>query len=70
MDDFMEDIDEKERLKGDKKIPGRILLRRALAYVRPYAGKLALAGLLIIVNVALDIALPVITSKTLSTSAI
>ena len=63
MDDFMEDIDEKERLKGDKKIPGRILLRRALAYVRPYAGKLALAGLLIIVNVALDIALPVITSK-------
>lgn len=63
MDDFMEDIDEKERLKGDKKIPGRILLRRALAYVRPYAGKLALAGLLIIMNVALDIALPVITSK-------
>ena len=35
MAEFMEEEDQKERLKGDKKIPVRILFRRMLAYVRP-----------------------------------
>ena len=30
MDDFMDEFDEKDRLKGDKKIPARILIRRML----------------------------------------
>ena len=59
----MADLDEKEKLKGDKKIPLGQLLRRTLTYIRPELGSFIIAGLLIIVNVALDIALPLLISK-------
>ena len=51
MSDFLDEIEEKERLKGDVKIPFRVLLRRMLAYVRPEIGSFILAGFLILLNV-------------------
>jgi ATP-binding cassette subfamily B protein len=51
-------FDEKEKLKGDVKIPTAQLLRRTLAYVRPELGGFILAGLLILVNVGLDVIMP------------
>ena len=63
MPEFMEEEDEKERLKGDKKIPARILIRRMLAYVRPEIGSFIFAGFLILLNVALDIVIPLLFSR-------
>ena len=55
------DIDEKERLKGDKKIPMGKLLGRTIKYVKPEIMGFVLAGALIIINIVLDIILPLIT---------
>ena len=63
MPEFMEEENEKERLKGDKKIPARILFRRMLAYVRPEIGSFVLAGFLLLLNVALDVVIPLIISR-------
>ena len=63
MADFMEDEDQKERLKGDKKIPVRILFRRMLAYVRPEIGSFIFAGFLLVLNVVLDIVIPLLISR-------
>ena len=63
MAEFMEEEDQKERLKGDKKIPARILLKRMLAYVRPEIGSFIFAGFLLLLNVALDIVIPLIVSR-------
>ena len=63
MPEFMEEEDQKERLKGDKKIPARILIRRMLAYVRPEIGSFIFAGFLILLNVALDIVIPLLFSR-------
>ena len=59
----MSDIDEKEKLKGDRKLPLKELLRRTLYYVRPEAFRFLLAGVLVLVNVALDIILPLFMSR-------
>lgn len=59
----MEDLDEKEKLKGDKKIPFGTLMKRTLHYVKPELGSFILSGLLILLNVGLDIALPLIMSQ-------
>ena len=63
MAEFMEEEDQKERLKGDKKIPVRILFRRMLAYVRPEIRSFIFAGFLLLLNVALDIVIPLIVSR-------
>ena len=63
MAEFMEEEDQKERLKGDKKIPARILIRRMLAYVRPEIRSFIFAGFLLLLNVALDIVIPLIVSR-------
>ena len=63
MAEFMEEEDEKERLKGDKKIPARILFRRMLAYVRPEIGSFIFAGFLLVLNVVLDIVIPLLISR-------
>lgn len=63
MPDFYDEEEQKERLKGDKKIPAGILLRRMLAYVRPEIGSFVFAGFLILVNVALDIVIPLFVSR-------
>ena len=63
MAEFMEEEDQKERLKGDKKIPARILFKRMLAYVRPEIGSFIFAGFLLLLNVALDIVIPLIVSR-------
>jgi ATP-binding cassette subfamily B protein len=59
--DFQEEIDVKDKLKGDVKIPAPILTRRILGYVKPEWLRFSAAGLLILVNVVLDIILPLIT---------
>ena len=59
----MADLDEKEKLKGDKKLPLGELLRRTLYYIKPQIGSFIAAGFLILVNVALDIILPLFMSE-------
>ena len=61
------DEEEKERLKGDVKIPFRVLIRRMLAYVRPEIGSFILAGFLLLLNVALDVAIPLVFSRVTDT---
>ena len=63
MAEFMEEEDQKERLKGDKKIPVRVLFKRMLAYVRPEIKSFVFAGFLLILNVALDIVIPLLISR-------
>ena len=62
MDDFFDETDEKERLKGDKKILFKDFCRRIFVYLRPEMPKFILAAVLLIVNVAIDTLLPLITS--------
>ncbi|MBR6410991.1 MAG: ABC transporter ATP-binding protein [Clostridia bacterium] len=57
----MHDTEEAERLKGDRKIPLGSLLRRTVRYARPELSRFLLSGLLILVNVGLDIILPLFT---------
>ncbi|MCQ2428094.1 MAG: ABC transporter ATP-binding protein/permease [Clostridia bacterium] len=61
MAEFMDELDSKERLKGDKKIPTGVLLGRILKYIRPELPRFILAGSLILLNVILDVILPLIT---------
>jgi len=63
MEDFIEEVEEKEKLKGDTKIPVGVLIKRVLAYIRPELARFILAGFLILVNVGLDVALPMITKE-------
>ena len=56
------DVDEKDRLKGDKKIPFGIFIRRVLKYLKPETKRFVLAGILILLNVGLDVVLPLITA--------
>ena len=59
----MADLDEKERLKGDKKIPAHLLIRRTMHYIKPELPRFIGAFLLMIVNVGLDLALPLFISR-------
>lgn len=54
--------EELEKLKGDKKIPARILLSRTLKYVKPELLSFIIALILLIGNVALDLYLPLVVS--------
>ena len=47
-----------EKLKGDKKIPFKVMVKRTFNYVKKEWVSFLLAGFLIILNVALDIAFP------------
>ncbi len=49
-------------LKGDKKIPLRILFKRTMHYVKPELLSFILAFLVLIINVVLDLYLPIILS--------
>ena len=51
-----------EKLKGDHKIPAKIMLKRTWQYVKPEWPTFLLAFVLIIVNVAIDIAYPLFMS--------
>ena len=62
-DDALDDIDEKDRLKGDKKIPFGVFIRRVFKYLKPEWPRFLGAALLLIINVVLGILLPLITSK-------
>ena len=48
------------KLKGDKKIPTRILLRRTMKYVKPEWISFVIALILLIANVVLDLYLPLV----------
>ena len=50
--------EDNEKLFGDKKIPFKVMIRRLAHYVLPEWKSFALAFLLIIINVGLDIVLP------------
>ncbi|MBR0082387.1 MAG: ABC transporter ATP-binding protein [Clostridia bacterium] len=63
MEDFIEEIDEKDRLKGDRKLPAGEFIRRIAHYLRPEIGRFLLAALLLMINVVLDILLPLLTSR-------
>ena len=52
-----------EKLKGDKKIPLRIMLKRTSKYVKSEWLSLLFAGLLIILNVGFDIIFPLIMKE-------
>ncbi len=51
-----------EKLKGDHKIPAKIMLKRTWQYVKPEWPTFLLAFVLIIANVAIDIAYPLFMS--------
>ena len=59
----MDDFDEKERLKGDRKLPLGEFVRRIGHYLRPEIARFLAAAFLLLVNVLLDILLPLITSR-------
>ena len=51
------------KLKGDKKIPLNIMMKRTWKYVKPELWVIIIALLLILVNVGIDIALPLFMSE-------
>ncbi len=52
-----------DKLIGDKKIPHKIMWKRMFTYVKPEMGWLILASFLILVNIAIDVSLPLFLSK-------
>ena len=50
--------EDNEKLFGDKKIPAKIMFKRLMHYILPEWKSFLLAFLLIIINVGLDIILP------------
>lgn len=57
------DNDNKDMLFGDKKIPLSIMSKRVLKYLKPEWKRFLLAAILIIINVGLDIILPLLVSE-------
>ena len=55
--------EELDKLKGDKKIPAKIMLKRTLRYLRPEWFSFVIAGLLIIAGVATDIIFPLFLAR-------
>lgn len=55
--------DEVMKLKGDKKIPLRILFKRTMVYVKPELLSFILAILILFLNVGLDLYLPIIVEN-------
>lgn len=56
-----------EKLKGDKKIPVKIMLKRIFKYIKPELGNFIFAFALLILNVVLDIILPIILGEITNT---
>ena len=54
----MSESNDLDKLKGDKKIPFKMLMRRTISYVRPELPRFIFAAILILINVALDVILP------------
>lgn len=54
--------DDKLSLKGDRKLPIGVILKRTLAYIKPERRQFIIALLLIVVNVVLDVVSPLFTS--------
>ena len=54
--------DELEKLKGDKKLPAGVILKRTLAYVKPEIKQFILAIFLVGLNVLIDVLSPLFTS--------
>ena len=52
-----------EKLKGDVHIPARVMIKRVAGYLKPEALRFVLASLLIVINVVLDIVLPLVVSR-------
>ena len=50
------------KLKGDKKIPLKVMMKRTWKYVKPELWSLIIASILILINVGIDIALPLFMS--------
>ena len=55
--------DDNEKLFGDKKIPPKMMLKRVIHYVSPEWKSFVLAFVMIVINVAVDIVLPLFISK-------
>ena len=54
--------EDNEKLFGDKKIPMKVMLKRLMHYILPEWKSFAIAFLLIIINVGIDVALPLFLS--------
>lgn len=54
---------ELEKLMGDKKIPLKILFKRTYHYIKPELPRFLFALFLILINVGIDVVLPLIISK-------
>ena len=52
-----------EKLKGDVHIPARVMIKRVSGYLKPEALRFVLASLLIVINVVLDVVLPLVVSR-------
>ncbi|MBQ2511830.1 MAG: ABC transporter ATP-binding protein [Clostridia bacterium] len=63
MDDYIEEVEEKEKLKGDKKIPAGKLFARNVKYMRLEWPRFLLSGILIVINVLLDVIMPLVFEK-------
>lgn len=55
--------EELEKLKGDKKLPLSVILKRTLKYIKPEIKQFILAIFLIALNVILDVISPLFTSR-------
>ena len=55
--------EELDKLKGDKKIPARIMLKRTLRYIKPEWLSFVLAGFLIVANVGMDVVFPLFIAQ-------
>ena len=60
-------MEELEKLKGDKKLPFKVLFRRTLTYLKPEWVKFLLAGLMILINVGRDVILPLFLGQITNT---
>lgn len=52
-----------EKLKGDVHIPVRVMIKRVAGYLKPETLRFVLASLLIVINVVLDVVLPLVVSR-------
>ena len=52
-----------EKRKGDVHIPARVMIKRVAGYLKPEALRFVLASLLIVINVVLDVVLPLVVSR-------
>ena len=55
--------EEIEKLKGDHHIPRKVMFKRTLKYVKPEIWSILFALLLVLINVGIDIAFPILMSR-------